>query len=262
MESIKNEINSPPKYQIKSPLESQNNQWPRKLNALIIGGSGAVGREIIDILVKSSFYNLITIPTRRVIPKWESYSEEEKRKLDIFQVNSLDDILTPEKFEEIKDRYFSKNKDYDTVFCCLGSRVKEGEAQFRKVDFEYVVNAAKLANYLKIPHYSIVSSKGASPSSWFLYLKVKGQADVEILKENVECISIFRPGLIKDRDNDSRIGEKIFKYLPFLDKLTSRDLALALVKEDMLVHEKNIKQRKIYIHSDIEELTDSKTTCC
>ena len=34
-----------------------------------------------------------------------------------------------------------------------------------------------------------------------------------------------------DRDNDSRIGEKILKYVPFIAKVFSKDVAIAQRKE-------------------------------
>ena len=246
MEIIKNQINTSNKI--------------INLNAMIIGGSGAVGREIINFLVKSPNYSSITIFTRRALPEWKSYSPEEANKLDIIEVSSLDEVLTTDKFSENKTKFFL-NKNYDTVFCCLGSRVKFGEEEFRKVDFTYVLNAAKLTTYMKIPHYSVVSSSGAKASSWFLYLRVKGQADEEVLKQDVDCVSVLRPGLIIDRDNDSRFGEKVLKYVPFLDKITSQNLARAIVRQDLFIHENNVKQKKIYFHSEIEGFLDKKNCC-
>jgi hypothetical protein len=38
-------------------------------------------------------------------------------------------------------------------------------------------------------------------------------------------------GLLLDRDNDSRIGEKILKYVPFIPKILSKDVAIAQRKE-------------------------------
>jgi len=232
----------------------------QNLRALIIGGSGATGREIIDLLVKSPNYSSVTIFTRRKIPRWELYTPEEAKKLDIIEVETLDEVLTTEKFSENRTKFFL-NKSYDTLFCCLGSRVKMGEELFRKVDFTYVVNTAKLAAYMKIPHFSIISSKGANSSSWFLYLRVKGQADEEVLKQDIDCISVFRPGVIQDRDNDSRFGEKVMRFVPFLDKINCQNLASAIVKQDLFVHENSIKQKKIYLHSEIESFLDLKSCC-
>lgn len=246
---------------IKSQMKTSSKI--KNLHAMIIGGSGAVGREIIDLLIKSPNYSSITIFTRRKLARWESYSNTESQKLDIIEIASLDEVLLKsenENFSELKTKYF-QNKSYDTVFCCLGSRVRMGDEEFKKVDFTFVVNAAKLAAFLKVPHFSVVSSKAANASSWFLYLRVKGQADEEVLKQDLSCVSVLRPGMILDRDNDFRFGEKLARYVPFLDKISALNLGRAIVLHDLFVHENNLKQKKVYLHREIENFLDLKGCC-
>jgi len=47
------------------------------------------------------------------------------------------------------------------------------------VDYDYVVNCAKIAKEANIPHMTYVSSDGAKSSSLFLYLKTKGEVNNE-----------------------------------------------------------------------------------
>ena len=54
------------------------------------------------------------------------------------------------------------------------------QAAFRHVDYDYVVNCAKIAKEANIPHMAYVSSERANSSSFFLYLKTKG----EVIYEN------------------------------------------------------------------------------
>jgi len=44
----------------------------KKLKALIIGGSGASGRELIDNILTNPNYESITILSRRKISRWEN----------------------------------------------------------------------------------------------------------------------------------------------------------------------------------------------
>jgi len=41
-------------------------------------------------------------------------------------------------------------------------------------------------------------------------------------------LSIFKPGAILNRDNDSRFVEKLLKYIPFVSKIEGNDLAKGL----------------------------------
>ena len=43
------------------------------------------------------------------------------------------------------------------------------------MDFDYVINCAKVAKEANVAHVLYVSSERANASSWILYLKVKGQ---------------------------------------------------------------------------------------
>ena len=179
----------------------------KKINAIIIGATGAVGRELVDYLLMNENYGKVTIFVRRVIDRWEKLPEEKKQKLNIVKVENLDFM------SEDKDKILSimndKDTQYDVLFNVLGSRVGRGEEEFRRVDFTYVVNSCILCEKLNISHFSNCSAANASKDSWFLYSRVKGEAEEECLKKNVNYVSILKPGIILNRDNDDRIGEKI-----------------------------------------------------
>jgi oxidoreductase len=141
----------------------------------------------------------------------------------------------------------------------LGSRVGKGDEEFKKVDYTYVQYSAELCVKLNIPQFSLISSGGADPKSWFLYMRTKGQADEDVMKKNIKQISIFRPGLIKNRDNDQRFGEKIAKFIPFIPKIDVTDLALAQFNEATSFHLSNKSgEKRIYNHSEIEKMVDMK----
>ena len=119
----------------------------KKLNAIIIGATGAVGRELVDYLLMNENYGKITIFVRRVIERWEKLDEEKKKKLNIIKVENLD-FMANEK-EQILS-LLNDNIQYDVLFNVLGSRVGRGEEEFRKVDYTYVVNSCILCEKLNI----------------------------------------------------------------------------------------------------------------
>ena len=147
------------------------------------------------------------------------------------------------------------NTQYDVLFNVLGSRVGRGEEEFRKVDFTYVVNSCILCEKLNISHFSNCSAANASKDSWFLYSRVKGEAEEECLKRNVNYVSILRPGIILNRDNDDRLGEKIVAYIPFLPKITSKDIAMSMLMDDLEYQQGKKEKKAIRIsHSEMEAL--------
>ncbi len=213
----------------------------RKLNAIIIGSTGATGRELVRLMLKSEKWDTITIVVRRKLPEWENI---DSNKLIIILKDNLD-ILS----ENDLSTYFP-NK-YDTVFCCLGSRVGKGKQEFEKVDYTYVINSAEICEKLNIYHFTLVSSKGANSKSFLYYMKIKGKADEEVLKRNIENVSIYRPGALMERDNDCRFGEKVLKYIPFIPKIRCDHLMRVVLDDAEHIHLQKRNGKLIIEHSDI-----------
>ena len=212
---------------------------PLKLNAIIIGATGAVGKELVEYLLSNPNYNKIQIFVRRIIDRWVDLTESKKQKLNIIEVENLD-CLADEN--EIK-RLLNDNLQYDVLFNALGSRVGKGEEEFRKVDYTYVVNSCRLCEQLNINHFANCSAGNADRNSCFLYSRVKGEAEDDCLAKNVNYITILKPGLITDRDNDSRCIEKLFSCCCCCWSITSKEIALALMVDD-LEYQRGSKEKK------------------
>ena len=133
-------------------------------------------------------------------------------------------------FEEVR----TKLQGYHGFLCTLGSRTKYGKQEFVKVDYTYPLEFAKVAVDLQIPYFGLLSSVGASASSWFLYMKTKGEIENAITALKLPYLCIFRPGLLRNRDNDARFGEKIAHYIPFLGGIESVMMGAAMLKHVIL----------------------------
>jgi hypothetical protein len=200
-----------------------------KLNAIVIGATGAVGRELVDYLISNINYNKISIFVRRIIDRWVDLPEGKKEKLNIIEVENLDCLSNENEIKSL----LNDNLQYHVLFNTLGSRVGRGNEEFRKVDFTYVVNSCILCEKLNINHFSNCSAGNADRNSCFLYSRVKGEAEDECLSKNVNYISILRPGIIADRDNDSRCMEKIAACLCCCWRITSKEIALGMMVDDL-----------------------------
>lgn len=222
-----------------------------KLNVIIIGATGAVGRELVDLLLKLDNYSKITIPVRRKIDRWEKLTPEQSAKLNIIMVKDLD--FLGEGKEDI-EKIIGTGTEYHAVFCCLGSRVGRGDEEFKKVDYTYVVQSCELCEKFSIPHFTLVSSTGVSKDSWMLYLRTKGLAEEEVLKHNIEYISILQPGMLLNRDNDSRTMETIGAFIPFFPKIETKALAMAMTLDDLNYQKNQTKERKAIKFSNAELL--------
>ena len=63
----------------------------------------------------------------------------------------------------------------------------------------------------------------------FLYMKTKGEVEEAVTQVGLKNLVIYKPGLITERDNDFRFGEKFAEFIPFIDKISSPELAKTML---------------------------------
>ena len=223
---------------------------------IVFGANGAVGRELIDYLLKSNKYSKITIIVRKKIDKWNTYSNDEKSILNIIELESLDFLINDLKQIE---NLIPNIKLYNSIFSTLGSRVKKGKEEFNKVEKLYTIQILKICEEYFIQHFSYISSSKANKNSFFMLWKIKGETEEELEKINsIPLISIFRPGLLKERDNDKRLGESLVDFVPFFSKIKVKDVAKAMVINDLKFLENYILfDKTIEIKNKIEKIENS-----
>lgn len=171
-----------------------------KLNAIVIGATGEVGKAIVKELVKRTQFEKVTLIVRRQIdlPTDENYQKVEQKLVDF------------EKLSESADAF----QGHQVGFSALGTtRSKSGAEGFYRVDHDYVVETAKLTKEGGCKHFHLISSGGANKNSSFLYMKTKGEADDDVSKLGFERLSIYRPGLLLVKRAESRTLEPILQAI-------------------------------------------------
>ncbi|MEO2076210.1 MAG: oxidoreductase [Bacillus sp. (in: firmicutes)] len=164
----------------------------RVKTALVLGGSGLVGKELVETLIRQNTYNKIVLLVRRPIEINNSVCEP--------HVVDFDHLENEEELFQVTD-----------VFCCLGTTIKKAKTKeaFRKVDYDYPVKAAKLSYKAGVENFLIVTAMGANPTSLFFYNKVKGDVEETLKKLELPSLHIFRPSLLLGDREEFRLGEKI-----------------------------------------------------
>uniref|UniRef100_K3X5R0 NAD-dependent epimerase/dehydratase domain-containing protein n=1 Tax=Globisporangium ultimum (strain ATCC 200006 / CBS 805.95 / DAOM BR144) TaxID=431595 RepID=K3X5R0_GLOUD len=220
--------------------------------ALVIGSTGAVGRDLVAELVQSAKCAKVIALSRREIPesKWSAtfpaldatlaQGKLEIRQVDFDQLASGQVIIQPE--EKI-----------DAAFSCLGTTRKDaGSAEaFRKVDLEYTTQFGELAKAAKVPYFGLLTASNANKNSWFLYPKTKGEAEESIKVLQFERTSFFRPGLI-NRGELMRTVEMIGSYV--IPSITTSAIAKGMVAD----YESNVAGLKEWSNSDFKKFETKK----
>ena len=164
--------------------------------AAIFGATGLVGRACLDLMLADERY-------RRVISIGRSAPRSADAKLVVHRA-ALDAV------EALDDATLGS---VDVVFCCLGTTIAKAGSQdaFRRVDLDYVVNAATFAKRRGARHFLMVTAVGAAAGSRVFYSRVKGEAEEAVAKLGIESVSIFRPSLILGQRDESRLKERMAK---------------------------------------------------
>ena len=66
------------------------------------------------------------------------------------------------------------------------------QERFRQIDLGYVSAIASISRAASVPHFLLVSSEGANASSWFLYMKTKGEVENVVKGLNFPRTTIVR----------------------------------------------------------------------
>ena len=160
--------------------------------ALVLGGSGLVGGQCLDLLLHDDYYWRVVALGRRLLPV--KHEKLEQQTID---------------FERLPD--FASLMRAQDVFCCLGTTIKKAgsQAAFRKVDFNYTVELAGLAADGGAEQFLLVSALGANAKSSVFYNRVKGETEAAIAKLPFKGVQIFRPSLLLGERAEFRLGERV-----------------------------------------------------
>ena len=162
----------------------------KQVNVAILGATGAVGRDLVEQLLKDDAFGSVVAFVRRPLAV-------ENPKLTVHVI----DFDHPEQWRPLLRG--------DVLFSCLGTTIKAAgsqEAQW-KVDYTYQYETAKAARENGVETYALVSSIGANPKSKVFYTRMKGELE-EAVKKLVfpACFILQPPSLI--RKGSDRFGEK------------------------------------------------------
>ena len=162
--------------------------------AVIIGATGAVGKEILKEILDGDFYERIYVLGRNSILRLPEDDRLAKIVID---------------FENM--RFDTSILDDADVFAALGTTIKiaGSKENQRKIDVDYTVNFAKLCEG-KVRSFNVVSAIGANSKSKNFYNSLKGELEDKLKEMNLRTLRIFQPSLLISKRDDNRFLEEIF----------------------------------------------------
>ena len=193
------------------------------MRALIIGATGATGKDLVKVLLQDPDYTEVVIFVRR--------------KSGLTHPKLLEIVTDFDKLETV-----SGHIKGDVWFSCLGTTLKVAGSKSKQwhIDYEIPAAFAQIARANGITSAVLLSAYGASSTSRIFYSKIKGK-----LEDNLDSLAfdqyiIFKPGSLLREDTD-RLGERVSigilkllnslgimrKFRPLSTSLLAEKLALA-----------------------------------
>ena len=160
-------------------------------SALVLGASGLIGSEVLQLCLDSNVYNTVIAPVRR--PLLIDHEKLVEKVID-FDMPPWEDLFPA-----------------DHVYCCLGTTIKTAgsKSNFRKVDHDYPLAFGGAAKKWKASVFSIVTAAGSNANSKIFYNRVKGELESNLKSLTLNSTLIFQPSLLMGNRNQFRLGEKI-----------------------------------------------------
>lgn len=166
------------------------------MEAIIAGATGLTGRYLLERLLEEPAYTKVTALIRADMP---------------LQHPRLHKVITD--FDDLES--VASEITGDTVFCALGTTRKKTPDRdlYRKIDYQYPLDIARIALRNGASQYHLVSALGANPDSGIFYSRLKGEVERDLKMLSYKNICIYRPSLLTGQRAEKRAGERFATWV-------------------------------------------------
>jgi len=160
--------------------------------ALVFGGTGLTGSELVQQLSRDDNYGEIVMFVRK-----EVTTAPDKVRQVVIDFDHMEACAPQIQGDEL--------------FICLGSTIARAGSKetFFKIDHDYVMQAARLALSGGVKRAAVITAVGSNAKSMFFYPKVKGLVEQELMQLGFETLHILRPSLLLGHRKEFRRGERL-----------------------------------------------------
>lgn len=160
--------------------------------AIVIGGTGLVGAQLVELLLNDREFEKVVIFGRRSLNITHAKLEEH-----------VIDFSAPERWEHLVKG--------DVLFSCMGTTLAKAGSKKKQyeVDYTYQYQFADIASRNGVSEYVLVSSSGANATSSFFYMRMKGELEDAVRELPFKKVIIARPAQLDGERKEKRIAEKM-----------------------------------------------------
>lgn len=162
-----------------------------KRHAFILGGTGAVGQQLLRRLVEADKFAKVHAPARREL------GIAHKKLV----THPFDSLFRPWQLDvQVTD-----------FFYCFGSTLKKAgdKTQFRELELSVANEALMVAKQTGVQRFYLISAQGVAPNSVVHYLRVKAEVEKILKNHSFRAFFLYRPSLLIAPREELRLGELI-----------------------------------------------------
>lgn len=164
----------------------------RTMKVLHVGATGLVGRQALAMLLAEPRVTAVVAPTRRELP--------------FAHPKLAAPVVDFDRLPEDADWWAA-----DAVVCTLGSTLRQAGSReaFRRIDHDYPLAVARLAQRHGAQAFALNSAMGADARSRVFYSRTKGELEDALAQLGFRSLTLVRPGLIGGERDELRFGERM-----------------------------------------------------
>ena len=171
--------------------------------ALVFGATGFIGSQLLPMLLANADYDRVTIVVRH--DPGVAHAKLVTLVGDLGSLHALADRI-----------------EVDEVFIALGTTKAKvpDEAAYYRIDHDYPVRAAAVAQARGATGVFLVSAVGANADSSVFYLRTKGETERDVIALGIPRVHIFRPSQLLGQREENRPFERfVIAAWPAIDWL-------------------------------------------
>jgi uncharacterized protein YbjT (DUF2867 family) len=164
-----------------------------KRAAVIVGSTGAIGRQLVPLAVASRQFDKLIVLHHRPTP-YGRLPNIDERIVDFAHLPGL-----------------QSGEDLEAIFCCVGTTQKKAGSTeaFQAVDRDLPIALARWAAENNATTFVGISSVDANSGSRSIYLRTKGQMEAGVAGAGLRSTYLLRPSLLAGERDEYRLAERV-----------------------------------------------------
>lgn len=167
--------------------------------ALVLGGTGLVGRELVKQLLDDPYFSQVKVFGRR--------------KTGLQHEQLVEIAIDFHRSEDWRDELVG-----DVIFSAFGTTLRKAgskENQYQ-IDYHFQYQVIRLAFENAVPDCVLVSAPGASIGSKIFYNRMKGELDRDVAKLGFDRLVLIKPSILSGQREEIRVGEQVGVFIGHL----------------------------------------------